>query len=89
MKSNIEHLTHFDVVVKEELGACLSAEDMLITLARNYDLTQRLGPMTKAAFTLGLRQAVAMLKPEITGSPGFKPKEVKDTRYPHLKVIKP
>jgi hypothetical protein len=86
MKSNIEHLTHFDVVVKEELGACLSAEDMLITLARNYDLNQRLGPMTKAAFTMGLRQAVAMLKPEVTGSPGFK---VKDTQFPHLKVIKP
>jgi len=36
-----------------------------------------------------LCQAVAMLKPEVTGSPGFKPKEGKDTRYPHLKVIKP
>lgn len=88
MKSSIEHLTHFDVVVKEELGACISAEDMLVTLARNYDLNKPLGPMTKAAFTLGLRQAVAMLKPEVTGSPGFKTKEIHDTRYPHLKVIK-
>lgn len=49
MKAKIDHLTHFDVVVKAELGACLSAEDMLITLARNYDLNQKLGPMTKAA----------------------------------------
>jgi hypothetical protein len=88
MKAKIDHLTHFDVVVKAELGACLSAEDMLVTLARNYDLRQPLGPMTKAAFTLGLRQAVAMLKPEVTGSPGFQQKEIKDTRYPHLKVIK-
>jgi hypothetical protein len=88
MKAKIDHLTHFDIVVKAELGACLSAEDMLITLARNYDLTQKLGPMTKAAFTLGLRQAVAMLKPEVTGSAGFQQKEIKDTRYPHLKVIK-
>ena len=88
MKQKIDHLTHFDIVVKEELGACLSAEDMLITLARNYDLTKPLGVMTKAAFTLGLRQAVAMLKPEVTGSASFKQKEVHDTRYPHLKVIK-
>lgn len=88
MKAKIDHLTHFDVVVKAELGACLSAEDMLITLARNYDLRQNLGPITKTAFTMGLRQAVAMLKPEVTGSPGFKAQEIKDTRYPHLKVIK-
>jgi hypothetical protein len=88
MKEKIDHLTHFDVVVKAELGACLSAEDMLVTLARNYDLRQPLGPMTKAAFTLGLRQAVAMLKPEVTGTAAFAQKEIKDTRYPHLKVIK-
>ena len=77
MRSSIEHLTHFDVVVKEELGACISAEDMLVTLARNYDLNKPLGPMTKAAFTMGLRQAVAMLKPEVTGSPGFKVKQMR------------
>lgn len=88
MKAKIDHLTHFDVVVKAELGACLSAEDMLITLARNYDLNQKLGPMTKAAFTMGLRQAVAMLKPEVTGTASFAPKQVRDTQYPHLKVIK-
>jgi len=88
MKAKIDHLTHFDVVVKAELGACLSAEDMLVTLARNYDLRQPLGGITKTAFTLGLRQAVAMLKPEVTGTASFATKEIKDTRYPHLKVIK-
>jgi len=77
MKDKIDHLTHFDVVVKAELGACLSAEDMLVTLARNYDLRQPLGPMTKAAFTLGLRQAVAMLRPEVTGSASFSPKQMR------------
>jgi len=88
MRAKIDHLTHFDVVVKAELGACLSAEDMLVTLARNYDLRQPLGGITKTAFTLGLRQAVAMLKPEVTGTANFATKEIKDTRYPHLKVIK-
>ena len=77
MKDKIDHLTHFDVVVKAELGACLSAEDMLVTLARNYDLRQPLGSITKTAFTLGLRQAVAMLRPEVTGSASFTPKQMR------------
>ena len=46
MKEKIDHLTHFDIVVKEELASCTSAEDMLMVLARNYDLRKPLGGIT-------------------------------------------
>jgi hypothetical protein len=88
MKTKIDHLTHFDIVVKEELASCTSAEDMLIVLARNYDLRQPLGGLTKAAFTIGLRTAVGMLRPEVNATANYKEKELKDTRFPHLKIFR-
>ncbi len=88
MKAKIDHLTHFDIVVKEELASCSSAEDMLITLARNYDLRKPLGGITKSAFTIGLRTAVSMLRPEVNANANYKAKELKDTRFPHLKIFR-
>jgi hypothetical protein len=88
MKEKIDHLTHFDIVVKEELNSCTSAEDMLMVLARNYDLRKPLGGITKAAFTIGLRTAVGMLRPEVSANFNYKAKEIKDTRFPHLKIFK-
>ena len=88
MKEKIDHLTHFDIVVKEELNSCTSAEDMLMVLARNYDLRKPLGGITKAAFTIGLRTAVGMLRPEVSANFNYKGKELKDTRFPHLKIFK-
>jgi hypothetical protein len=58
-------IEHFDVVARHELDACTTAEDMLIVLARNYDLRKKLGPITRLAFMQGLRQAVIMLSPDI------------------------
>lgn len=88
MKQKIDHLTHYDIVVKEELASCTSAEDMLKVLAKNYDLRKPLGSITKAAFTIGLRTAIAMLKPEVTANFSYKAKELKDTRFPHLKIFR-
>jgi hypothetical protein len=88
MKEKIDHLTHFDIVVKEELNSCTSAEDMLMVLARNYDLRKPLGGITKTAFTIGLRTAVGMLRPEVSANFNYKAKELKDTRFPHLKIFK-
>jgi hypothetical protein len=58
-------INHFDTHVREELDACTTAEDMLIVLARNYNLRKKLGPITRLAFMQGLRQAVIMLDPDI------------------------
>ena len=58
-------ISHFDAYVREELDACTTAEDMLIVLARNYDLRKKLGPITRLAFMQGLRQAVVLLDPEV------------------------
>ena len=88
MKVKIDHLTHFDIVVKEELAGCTSAEDMLLVLARNYDLRKPLGGITKTAFTIGLRTAVGMLRPEVSANFNYKAKELKDTRFPHLKIFR-
>jgi len=88
MKEKIDHLTHFDIVVKEELASCGSAEDMLHVLAKNYDLRKPLGGLTKAAFTIGLRTAVGMLRPEVKADANYKTKELKDTRFPHLKIFR-
>jgi len=88
MKEKIDHLSHFDIVVKEELNSCTSAEDMLLVLARNYDLRKPLGGITKAAFTIGLRTAVGMLRPEVSANFNYKAKELKETRFPHLKIFR-
>lgn len=58
-------INHFDTHVREELDACTTAEDMLIVLARNYDLRKKLGPIMRLAFMQGLRQAVVMLNPDV------------------------
>jgi hypothetical protein len=87
MKEKIDHLTHFDIVVKEELASCGSADEMLDVLAKNYDLRKPLGGLTKAAFTIGLRTAVGMLRPEVKADANYKKKELKDTRFPHLKIF--
>lgn len=58
-------ISHFDAYVREELDACTTAEDMLVVLARNYDLRKKLGPITRLAFMQGLRQAVVLLDPEL------------------------
>jgi len=58
-------INHFDNIVREELDACTTAEDMLIVLARNYDLRKKLGPIMRLAFMQGLRQAVVMLNPDV------------------------
>ena len=58
-------ISHFDANVYHELDACNTAEDMLIVLARNYDLRKKLGPITRLAFMQGLRQAVVLLDPEL------------------------
>jgi hypothetical protein len=58
-------INHFDTIVREELDACTTAEDMLIVLARNYDLRKKLGPIMRLAFMQGLRQAVVMLNPDV------------------------
>jgi hypothetical protein len=58
-------INHFDTIVREELDVCTTAEDMLIVLARNYNLRKKLGPITRLAFMQGLRQAVVMLDPDI------------------------
>ena len=58
-------INHFDTIVREELDACTTAEDMLIVLARNYNLRKKLGPITSLAFMQGLRQAVVMLDPDV------------------------
>ena len=87
MKEKIDHLTHFDIVVKEELASCGSADEMLEVLAKNYDLRKPLGGLTKAAFTIGLRTAVGMLRPEVKVDANYKTKELKDTRFPHLKIF--
>ena len=58
-------ISHFDNFVREELDACTTAEDMLVVLARNYDLRKKLGPITRLAFMQGLRQAVVLLDPEV------------------------
>jgi hypothetical protein len=66
-------INHFDTIVREELDACTSAEDMLIVLARNYDLRKKLGPITRLAFMQGLRQAVVMLNPDVNeNNPTFR-----------------
>ena len=88
MKNRIDHLTHFDIVVKEELASCTSADEMLSVLAKNYDLRKPIGGITKAAFTIGLRTAVGMLKPEVSANFNYKTKELKDTRFPHLKIFR-
>jgi hypothetical protein len=58
-------IDHFERVVREELNMCTSAEDMLIVLARNYDLRKKIGPITRLAFMQGLYQAVVLLNPDI------------------------
>jgi hypothetical protein len=58
-------INHFDTIVREELDACTTAEDMLIVLARNYNLRKKLGPIMRLAFMQGLRQAVVMLNPDV------------------------
>lgn len=58
-------ISHFDDFVRGELDMCTTAEDMLIVLARNYDLRKKLGPITRLAFMQGLRQAVVLLDPEL------------------------
>ena len=58
-------INHFETVVREELNMCTSAEDMLIVLARNYDLRKKIGPITRLAFMQGLYQAVVLLNPDI------------------------
>ena len=58
-------ISHFDDIVRGELDMCTTAEDMLIVLARNYDLRKKLGPITRLAFMQGLRQAVVLLDPEL------------------------
>jgi hypothetical protein len=88
MKEKIDHLTHFDIVVKEELASCTSADEMLHVLAKNYDLRKPLGGITKTAFTIGLRTAVGMLRPEVKANFNYKAKELKETRYPHLKIFR-
>jgi len=87
MNKRIDHLTHFDIVVKEELASCTSAEDMLLVLIKNYDLRQPLGGLTKATFTIGLRSAVSMLRPEVNENANYK-KRLQDTQYPHLKILR-
>ncbi len=87
MREKIDHLTHFDIVVKEELAGCGSADEMLHVLAKNYDLHKPIGGLTKAAFTIGLRTAVGMLRPEVKADANYKTKELKDTRFPHLKIF--
>ena len=87
MKEKIDHLTHFDIVVKEELASCTSADEMLHVLSKNYDLRKPLGGITKAAFTIGLKTAVGMLRPEVKANFNYKAKELKDTRFPHLKIF--
>jgi len=59
------NISHFDDVVRGELDMCTTAEDMLIVLARNYDLRKKLGPITRLAFMQGLRQAVILLDPAL------------------------
>jgi len=88
MKTKIDHLNHFDIVVKEELASCTSADEMLDVLAKNYDLRKPLGGITKAAFTIGLRTAVGMLRPEVRANFNYKAKELKETRFPHLKIFR-
>ena len=88
MKHKIDHLTHFDIVVKEELASCTSADEMLNVLAKNYDLRKPIGGITKAAFTIGLRTAVGMLKPDVSANFSYKAKELKETRFPHLKIFR-
>jgi hypothetical protein len=88
MKEKIDHLTHFDIVVKEELAGCDNADQMLHVLSSNYDLRKPLGGITKAAFTIGLRTAVGMLRPEVKADANYKAKELKDTRFPHLKIFR-
>ena len=87
MNKRIDHLTHFDIVVKEELASCTSAEDMLLVLIKNYDLRVPVGFVTKAAFTAGLRSAVSMLQPEVNENANYK-KRLQDTQYPHLKILR-
>jgi len=88
MKEKIDHLTHFDIVVKEELASCISADQMLHVLTKNYDLRKPLGGITKSAFTIGLRTAVSMLRPEVKANFNYKAKELKETRFPHLKIFR-
>ena len=87
MKQKIDHLTHFDIVVKEELASCTSAEDMLLVLIKNYDLRVPVLPITKASFTIGLRMAVSMLRPEVNENANYK-KRLQETQYPHLKILR-
>jgi hypothetical protein len=59
---------YFDRYVADELATCETAEQMLTVLAHHYKLDKKLGIITHLAFRQGLKQAVAMLRPEVRNS---------------------